>query len=74
MNVIGTTISGRIPIERMTFDSNTVFKKEGNEVGGIQRNFVNVIYYLADVNCRLWDEQEKAMNLKKCLSMKRIKL
>ena len=43
----------------MTFAANKVFKKEGNEVAEVKGNFGEVFYQLADVNCRLWHEQEK---------------
>ncbi|HVM88584.1 MAG TPA: hypothetical protein VMT76_10395 [Puia sp.] len=52
-------IAGNIPVERLTFDSNKVFKKEGNEVADVSGLIGEVIYQLADVNCQLWHEQEK---------------
>ncbi len=52
-------VSGRIDPARMTFASNKVFKKEGNTVSEVSGNFGEVFYQLADVNCRLWHEQEK---------------
>lgn len=50
---------GKIPLERMSFASNKVYKQEGNEVASVQGNFGEIFYQLADVNCRLWHEQEK---------------
>jgi hypothetical protein len=52
-------VQGNIPVERMTFDANKVFKKDGNVVEEVTGNFGEVMYQLADVNCRLWHEQEK---------------
>ncbi len=52
-------INGTIPIERLTFAANKVFKKEGNEVAEVSGRIGEVFYQLADVNCRLWHEQEK---------------
>lgn len=52
-------LQGKIPIERLSFDANKIFKKEGNEVGEVQGSLADVVYQLADVNCRLWHEQEK---------------
>ena len=52
-------LTGKIPVVRMTFDSNKVFKKEGNEVAAFSGSLGEVFYRLADVNCRLWHEQEK---------------
>ena len=56
---ISAAANGSIPLERMTFAANKVFKKEGNEVEAVSGNFGEVFYQLADVNCRLWHEQEK---------------
>ncbi len=56
---IGQAIKGDIPPERLTFASNKVFKKEGNEVSEVTGRIGDVFYQLADVNCRLWHEQEK---------------
>ncbi|MEO6719870.1 MAG: hypothetical protein ABIN67_05865 [Ferruginibacter sp.] len=52
-------ISGKIPSDRLTFASNKVFKQEGNEVKEVQGKIGEVFYQLADINCRLWHEQEK---------------
>jgi hypothetical protein len=56
---IGDAVSGNIPPERMTFAANKVFKAEGNTVAEIHGGFGEVFYQLADVNCKLWHEQEK---------------
>lgn len=56
---VGDAISGNIPVERMTFAANKVFKAEGNTVAEISGGFGEVFYQLADVNCKLWHEQEK---------------
>ena len=56
---IKEAIQGNIPAERMNFDANKVFKKEGNVVEEVKGNFGEVMYQLADVNCQLWHEQEK---------------
>ena len=52
-------ISGNIPISRLTFASNKVFKKEGNDVGEVVGKIGEIFYQLANVNCTLWHEQEK---------------
>ena len=52
-------------MERMTFDANKVFKQEGNVVDDVKGNFGEVMYQLADVNCRLWHEQEKVYEFEK---------
>jgi len=56
---IADAVNGNIPVERMSFAANKVFKKEGNTVSEVTGNFGEVFYQLADVNCRLWHEQEK---------------
>jgi CRISPR/Cas system CSM-associated protein Csm2 small subunit len=56
---VNEAVQGNIPVERMTFDANKVFKKEGNVVEEVTGNFGEVMYQLADANCRLWHEQEK---------------
>lgn len=62
---INDAAQGNIPVERMTFDANKVFKKEGNVVEEVTGNFGEVMYQLADVNCRLWHEQEKVYEFEK---------
>jgi hypothetical protein len=52
-------VSGKIPPERLTFASNKVYKEEGNEVREVKGEIGEVFYQLADINCRLWHEQEK---------------
>jgi hypothetical protein len=56
---ISDAIAGNIEPAKLSFAANKVFKKEGNEVAEIVGGFGEVIYQLADVNCRLWHEQEK---------------
>lgn len=62
---ISDGITGAISPDRLTFAANKVFKKEGNEVAEISGGFANVFYQLADVNCRLWHEQEKVYDFGK---------
>ncbi|HMO63193.1 MAG TPA: hypothetical protein PKC39_13455 [Ferruginibacter sp.] len=56
---VADAINGKIPPSRLTFDANKVYKKEGNELAAVTGSFGEVFYRLADVNCRLWHEQEK---------------
>ncbi len=56
---ISDAANGKIDPQRMTFAANKVFKKEGNAVAEVKGHFGEVFYQLADVNCRLWHEQEK---------------
>lgn len=52
-------VSGVIPLERLTFDSNKIYRKEGNEVRDIIGSVGEVFSSLTEVNCKLWHEQEK---------------
>ena len=56
---IAAAAAGNIAAERMTFAANKVFKAEGNTVKEVAGSFGEVFYRLADVNCKLWHEQEK---------------
>lgn len=56
---VSEAVNGKIDPSRMTFAANKVYKEEGNQVTDVAGNFGEVIYQLADVNCRLWHEQEK---------------
>lgn len=56
---IADAVNGRIPADRLTFAANKVYKKDGNETAAITGNLGEVMGQLADVNCRLWHEQEK---------------
>lgn len=56
---ISDAVSGTIAPEKMVFAANKVFKQEGNAVAEPSGGFGEVFYQLADVNCRLWHEQEK---------------
>lgn len=56
---VNDAVTGKIDPSKMTFAANKVFKKEGNTVGEVTGNLGEVFYQLADVNCRLWHEQEK---------------
>ena len=62
---VNDAVQGNIPVDRMTFDANKVFKAEGNVVEEVTGNFGEVMYQLADVNCRLWHEQEKVYEFEK---------
>ena len=52
-------LSGDIPVDRLTFAANKVFKKEGNATRKIEGSIGAVFSTLAEVNCNLWHEQEK---------------
>jgi hypothetical protein len=56
---VDQAIAGNIPQEKLSFAANKVFKKEGNTIRDITGTIGSVFSELADVNCRLWHEQEK---------------
>ena len=58
-------VSGKIPQEKLSFSSNKVYKKEGNEVRAIEGTMGKVFAELANVNCELWHEQEKVYDFEK---------
>jgi hypothetical protein len=62
---ITACLHGQIPIDRLTFASNKVFKKEGNVVAEIVGDIGEVFSKLAEVNCNLWHEQEKVYEFEK---------
>jgi len=52
--------SGKIPPTRLISPSNKVYKKEGNEILPIEGDIGSIFSQLAQVNCQIWHEQEKA--------------
>lgn len=62
---ISAAVSGLIPVERLTFATNKVYKQEGNVVAEVMGNVGEVFSRLAEVNCRLWHEQELVYEFEK---------
>lgn len=58
---------GLIPENKITFNANKVFKKEGNHVEEVLGSIGEVFSELARVNCELWHEQEKVYEFDKVL-------
>jgi hypothetical protein len=56
---ISDALSGLIPIEKLSFASNKVYKQKGNETRNINGDIAIVFAELAKINCDLWHEQEK---------------
>jgi hypothetical protein len=53
-------VNGKIPIDKLTFSANKVYKKEGNELKELNQVSIGELFAeLAKVNCDLWHEQEK---------------
>jgi hypothetical protein len=62
---IHDAIEGKIPLEKLVFFSNKVYKKEGNEIHSISGSLGKIFSELAKVNCDLWHEQEKIYEFEK---------
>jgi hypothetical protein len=56
---VSDAVKGLIPLENLTYSSNKVYKKEGNETRDITGNIGEVFAELASVNNDLWHQQEK---------------
>ena len=56
---VAAAISGEIPLERLTFAANKVYKKDGNTVPEVRGSFGQTFAQLADTVCKLWHVQEK---------------
>ena len=56
---VAAAIAGDIPIERLTFASNKVYKKDGNIVRDLNGSLGEMFSNLAETNCKLWHVQEK---------------
>ncbi|NWJ51546.1 MAG: hypothetical protein HXX14_11840 [Bacteroidetes bacterium] len=62
---VSDAITGLIPVKKLTFNANKVFKQEGNEVQEIKGTIGAVVSKLAEINCLLWHEQEKVYDFEK---------
>lgn len=62
---IKDALSGQIPLERLTFAANKVYKKEGNAVSEFNGSLGELFAQLAETNCRLWHVQEKVYEFEK---------
>jgi hypothetical protein len=62
---VGDAISGNIPLEKLTFKANKVYKEQGNQTRDISGKLGEVFSELAKVNCDLWHEQEKVYEFEK---------
>jgi len=56
---ISAAFSGEIPIERLTFSANKVYRKDGNIVPEFRGTIGQLFSQLAETNTRLWHIQEK---------------
>ena len=58
-------LNGEIPIEKLSYAANKVYKKDGNEARSFTGNLGTLFSELADVNCKLWHEQEHVYEFEK---------
>jgi hypothetical protein len=63
--LVRAAISEEIPLERLTFAANKVYKKEGNETRQFTGTVGQLFSQLAEVNCRLWHVQERVYEFEK---------
>ncbi len=56
---IALAVAGDIPIERLTFASNKVYRKDGNTIPDFSGTLGEMFSQLAHTNCKLWHVQEK---------------
>jgi hypothetical protein len=56
---VDAAIAGQIPIGRLTFAANKVYKKEGNAISDFSGSIGELFSQLAESNCKLWHVQEK---------------
>lgn len=56
---VGAAITGDIPLERLTFAANKVYKKEGNAIPDFSGTIGELLSQLVETNCKLWHVQEK---------------
>lgn len=62
---IQDALHGIIPTERLTFASNKIYKQQGNTISDVNGSIGAVFSQLAEVNCKLWHEQEKVYEFEK---------
>jgi hypothetical protein len=57
--------NGNIPLEKLSFKSNKIYNKNGNQTSVIEGEIGEIFSKLADFNCKLWHEQEKVFEFEK---------
>lgn len=62
---VAKALAGEIPLEKLTFAANKVYKKEGNEIRDFAGTLGRLFSDLAEVNCQLWHVQEKVYEFEK---------
>ncbi len=62
---VGMAMRGEIPPQQLSFASNKIYKREGNEIAPVDGGIGELCARLAHVNCALWHEQEKVYEFEK---------
>lgn len=62
---IANAYSGLIPINKLTMESNKIYKRDGNKTSDISGDIGELFSSLAEINCKLWHEQEKVYEFEK---------
>jgi hypothetical protein len=62
---VADAVKGNIPPERLTFASNKIYNRKGNDIEEIDGSIGDVFSKLAEVNCELWHQQEKVYEFEK---------
>jgi preprotein translocase subunit SecA len=60
---VSDAFNGSIPMERLKFEANKVYKKKGNAFAKVKGDIGAVFSQLAQVNCELWHEVEKSYDI-----------
>lgn len=71
---LSDALNGKIPVERLTFASNKIFKKDTNKVRKTAVTIASAFAQLADINCNLWHEVEKGYDLENVPAAEKDKL
>jgi len=57
--LIKDAVDGKIPLSKLTFAANKVYRKDGNETRNFEGTVGKIFAQLAEINCELWHVQEK---------------
>ncbi len=64
-DLVAGAFVGNIPVSRLAFAANKVYKRRGNKVPPVIGGLGEVFSQLATTNCALWHEQEKVYEFEK---------
>ncbi len=64
-DLVAGAVGGAVPLEKLSFSANKIYKKKGNAVAAVTGNIGEVFSQLARANCAVWHEQEKVYEFEK---------